>query len=72
MSNGELCHAHARVRIEGARAAGLKVYDDRLLGGSVFSDSRGVRGFLLPLFDRRTIEAPFRTYAEARESPFTK
>jgi len=38
----------------------------------VFSDSRGVRGFLLPLFDRRTIEAPFRTYAEARESPFTK
>ena len=28
MNDGEFCHAHARVRIEGARAAGLKVYDD--------------------------------------------
>jgi hypothetical protein len=24
-----LCHAHARVKIVGGRAAGLKVYDDR-------------------------------------------
>jgi hypothetical protein len=29
MNNAEVCHAHARVRIEGARGAGLKVYDDR-------------------------------------------
>ena len=28
MNNAEFCHAHARVRIEGARAAGLKVYDN--------------------------------------------
>jgi hypothetical protein len=34
MSNGECCHSHARVRIEGARAAGLKVYDDREIGAS--------------------------------------
>ena len=24
-----LCHSHARVKIEGARGAGLKVHDDR-------------------------------------------
>jgi hypothetical protein len=29
MSNSELCHAHARVRIARGRAARLKVYDDR-------------------------------------------
>jgi hypothetical protein len=29
MNNAEFCHAHARVRIEGARGARLKVYDDR-------------------------------------------
>jgi hypothetical protein len=29
MNNAEFCHAHTRVRIEGARATGLKVYDDR-------------------------------------------
>jgi hypothetical protein len=29
MSNAELCHAHARVRIARDRPAGLKVYDDR-------------------------------------------
>ena len=29
-----LCHAHARGRIEGARASGLKVYDDREVGAS--------------------------------------
>jgi hypothetical protein len=29
MSNAELCHAHARVRITRARVAGTKVYDDR-------------------------------------------
>jgi hypothetical protein len=29
LSNSELCHAHARVRIPRDRAAGLKVYDDR-------------------------------------------
>jgi hypothetical protein len=29
MNNSEFGHAHAWVRIEGARAAGLKVYDDR-------------------------------------------
>jgi hypothetical protein len=27
-------HAHVRVRIEGARAAGLKVYDNRNVGAS--------------------------------------
>jgi hypothetical protein len=32
MSNGEFCHVHARVRIEGAHRAGLKVYDDREVG----------------------------------------
>ena len=34
MNNAEFCHAHVRVRIEGARAAGLKVYDDRGVGAS--------------------------------------
>jgi hypothetical protein len=29
-----LCHAHVRVRIEGARAAELKVYDDRNVDAS--------------------------------------
>jgi hypothetical protein len=29
MNNDEFCHAHAKVMIESARAAGLKVYDDR-------------------------------------------
>ena len=29
-----LYHAHVRVRIEGARAAGLKVYDNRNVGAS--------------------------------------
>jgi hypothetical protein len=29
MNNSEFCHAQTRVRIEGARGAGLKVYDDR-------------------------------------------
>ena len=29
ISNSEVCHAHARVRIARDRAAGLKVYDDR-------------------------------------------
>jgi hypothetical protein len=29
MSNAEVCHAHARVRLARDRAAGLKVYDDR-------------------------------------------
>ena len=32
MNNAEFCHAHARVRIEGARATRLKVYDDRDVG----------------------------------------
>ena len=43
----------------------------RALRLSVFSDSRGVR-LLQPLLDNRTIEAPFRTDAETRESPVTK
>jgi len=34
MSNGEFRHAHARERIEGARAAGLTVYDDREVGAA--------------------------------------
>jgi hypothetical protein len=34
MSNAEFRHAHARVRIEGARGAGLKVYDDREVSAS--------------------------------------
>jgi hypothetical protein len=34
MSNAEFCHAHTRVRIEGTRAAGFKVYDDRDVGPS--------------------------------------
>jgi hypothetical protein len=34
MNPAEFCHAHARVRIEGARAAGLKVYNDRGVGAS--------------------------------------
>jgi hypothetical protein len=29
MSNAEFCHAHARVKVERNREAGLKVYDDR-------------------------------------------
>jgi hypothetical protein len=29
ISNSEVCHAHARVRVARDRAAGLKVYDDR-------------------------------------------
>jgi hypothetical protein len=29
ISNSEVCHAHARVRLARDRAAGLKVYDDR-------------------------------------------
>ena len=29
MSNAEFCHAHARVKVERNRDAGLKVYDDR-------------------------------------------
>ena len=32
MNNAVFCHAHARVRIVGGRAAGLKVYDDREVG----------------------------------------
>ena len=34
ISHPVLCHKHARVRIEGARTAGLKVYDDREVGTS--------------------------------------
>jgi hypothetical protein len=34
MSNAEFCHAHARMRTEGAHAARLKVYDDREVGAS--------------------------------------
>jgi hypothetical protein len=34
MNNAEFCHAHARVRIVGARRAGLKVYDDREVSAS--------------------------------------
>jgi hypothetical protein len=29
MSNAELCHAHARVRVASGRTTGLKVCDDR-------------------------------------------
>jgi hypothetical protein len=32
MNNAEFCHAHARMRIEGA--PGLKVYDGRKVGAS--------------------------------------
>ena len=34
ISHPVLCHAHVRVRIDGARAAGLKVYDNRKVGAS--------------------------------------
>jgi len=34
INNAEFCHSHARVRIAGARAAGLKVYDDREVSAS--------------------------------------
>jgi hypothetical protein len=34
ISHPVLCHVHARVRIEGARTAGLKVYDGREVSAS--------------------------------------
>jgi hypothetical protein len=35
ISHPVLCHAHASVRIEGALAAALKLFDDREVGASV-------------------------------------
>jgi hypothetical protein len=40
ISHPVLCHSHARVRIEGARGAGLKVYDDREVGPSAGDQER--------------------------------
>ena len=34
MCNGEFCHVHARVRIEGVQRARLKVRDDREVGAA--------------------------------------
>lgn len=36
MSNSAFCHAHARVRLARERAAGVKVYDDRLTSKGPF------------------------------------
>jgi hypothetical protein len=44
ISNQEFCHAHARVKIARDRAAGLKVYDDRVISAVAFATQEANQG----------------------------